>query len=177
MSDLIHVFLSLRSSFSSDLAMWDLLKSKINTFTIRYSRDKWRQLSREKISEINRLSLLKRRLAASWESVKPEILQLELFLRQLFEKQLEGSKLRGCIKWLEEGKAPSRFFLRLENECLAKAFVSSVCDSSGTEVFSLPEIIDAHTTFYTELFSCGNVDLNSQQNLSSYVTARLSDSD
>ena len=175
--DLIHVFLSLRSSFSSDLVMWDLLKSEIKTFAIRYSREKWRQLSREKISAINRLSLLKRRLAAGCESVKPEILQLELFLRQLFEKQLEGSKIRSRVKWLEEGETPSRFFLRLENERYAKAFVSSVYDSSGNEVFSLPEIINAHTAFYTDLFSCGNVDLNAQQNLFSYVTARLGDSD
>ena len=55
--------------------------------------------------------------------------------------------------------------------------MSSVYDSSGNEVFSLPEIINAHTAFYTDLFSCGNVDLNAQQNLFSYVTARLSDSD
>ena len=175
--DLIHVFLSLRSSFSSDLAMWGLLKSEIKTFAICYSREKWRQLSREKISAIIHLSLLKRRSAAGCESVKPEILQLELFLKQLFEKQLEGSKIRSRAKGLEEGETPSRFFLRLENERHAKAFVSSVYDSSGNEVFLLPEIIRAHIAFYKDLFSCGNVDLNAQQNLFSYVTAQLSDSD
>ena len=55
--------------------------------------------------------------------------------------------------------------------------MSSVYDSSGNEVFSLPEIIRAHIAFYTDLFSCRNVDLNAQQNLFSYVTAPLSDSD
>ena len=74
-------------------------------------------------------------------------------------------------------KLPLDIFLRLKNERHAKAFVSSIYDSSGTEVFSLPEIINAHTALYTELFSCGNVNLHSQQNLFSYVTARLSDSD
>lgn len=77
--DLIDVFLSLKSSFSSDSAMWELLKHEIKNFTIRYSREKWRQLSREKISVFNRLSLLKCRLAAGCESVKSEILQLEVF--------------------------------------------------------------------------------------------------
>ena len=95
--------------------MWGLLKSEIKTFAIRYSCEKWRQLSQEKISAMNRLSLLRRRLAAGCESVKPEILLLELFLKQLFEKQLEGSKIRSHAKWLEEGETPSRFFLRLEN--------------------------------------------------------------
>ena len=55
--------------------------------------------------------------------------------------------------------------------------MSSIYDSSGPEVFSLPEIINAHSAFYTELFSRGNINLDSQQNLFSYVTARLSDSD
>jgi len=174
--DLIDIFLSLRSSFSSDLVMWDLLKYEIKTFAIRYSRENWGQLSREKNSAINCLSLLKCRLAPGCESVKPEILQLELSLRQLLEKQLEGSKIRSRVKWLEEGEAPSRFFLRSENERHAKAFVLSIYDLSGTEVFSLPEIINAHAIFYTELFSCGNVNLNSQQNPFSYVTAPLSDS-
>lgn len=51
--------------------------------------------------------------------------------------------------------------------------MSSIYDSSGAEVFLLPEIINAHTAFYTELFSCGNVNLDCQQNLFSYVTARV----
>lgn len=120
---------------------------------------------------------LKRRLAAGCTFAKNEIIELETQLSQLLDQQLEGAKIRSRKKWLEEGETPSRYFLRLENERHAKAFVSSIYDSSGTEVFSLPEIINAHTAFYTELFSCGNVNLDSQQNLFSYVTARLSDSD
>ena len=63
-SDLIDHFLRFRSSFTSDLVMWDQLKCNIKNFTINYSRERWRQLSREKISAINHLSFLKRRLAA-----------------------------------------------------------------------------------------------------------------
>jgi len=70
--------------------MWHLLKHEIKAFTIHYSREKWRQLSQEKNSAINRLSFLKRRLAAGCESVKFEILQLEIFLRQLYEATLSG---------------------------------------------------------------------------------------
>ena len=67
--------------------------------------------------------------------------------------------------------------MRLENEHHTKAFVSSTYDLSGTEVSSLPEIMNAHTAFYTDLFSCGNIDSNSQQELFSHVSARLSDSE
>ena len=113
--------------------------------------------------------LLKRHLAAGCSFVKNEIIELESQLSQLLDRQLEGAKIRSRAKWLEEGETPSRYFLRLENERHTKAFVSSIYDSSGTEVFSFPEIINAHTAYYTELSSCGNVNLNSQQDLFSVM--------
>ena len=176
-SDLIEHFLRFRSSFTSDLVMWDQLKCNIKNFTINYSRERWRQLSREKISAINHLSFLKRRLAAGCVEVKPEIRDLEIFLKQLFDQQLEGSKIRSRAKWLEEGGIPSKFFLRLENDRHAKSFVSSVFNSSGTEVFSLPEMMAAHEAFYSDLFSREMLDLTSQRDLFSYVKSRLSESE
>lgn len=116
---------------------------------------------------INRLSLLKRRRAAGFD-VKSEILDPEVRLNQLFERQLEGSKIRSRAKWLEEEETPSKYFLRLEND------LSSVFNSyaSGTEVSSLPEIIDAHKVFYPNLFSSGSIDFEAQQELFSHVSAR-----
>ena len=171
--ELIEHFLNSRSSFPSDLILWDRLKEEIKLVCINYSKEKWRQLSHEKVNIINRLILLKRRLAAGFD-VKTEILDLEVRLNQLFERQLEGSKIRSRAKWLEEGETPSKYFLRLENDRHMKAFVTSVFNSSGTEVSSLPEIIDAHKVFYSNLFSRGSIDFEAQQELFSHVSARLS---
>ena len=175
--DIIEHFLRFRSSFPSDIIMWDLLKKEIKLFTINYSRERWRQLSWEKVTTINRLSFLKRRLAAGYLSVKNEICELETFLNQLFARQLEGSKIRSRARWLEEGETPSRFFFRLENEQHAKAFVSSVFNACGSEVFSFPEIMEAHTSFYSNLFSREDIDLKAQRDLFSQITARLSESE
>ena len=117
--------------------MWDNLKKEIKSFCINYSREKCRHFSREKILAINRLSFLKRQLASGNPAVKSEILSLESFLKQLFDRQLEGSKIRSWVQWLEEGETPSKFFLRLQNEKHAKSFVSSVFNSAGVEVSSL----------------------------------------
>jgi len=175
--DLIDHFLQVRSSFPSDIVMWDRLKMEIRFFAINYSREKWRQFSREKISMINRLSFLKRQLASGNPAVKSEILNLESVLKQFYDRQLDGSKIRSRAKWLEEGETPSRFFLRLENERHAKSFISSVFNSAGVEVSSLPEMMEAHTTFYTDLFSRGYIDLQSQQELFSHATSRLSEAE
>ena len=176
-SDLICQFLRFRSSFSLDLVMWDRLKHDIKCFAIKYSRERWKQLSRKKISTINQISFLKRCLASCCEDVKAEIRELESFLKHLFEQQLEGSKIRSPVKWLEEGETPSSFFLRLENERHAKTIVSSVFNPSGIEVSSLPEMIEAHEAFYSNLFSCQNIDLPLQRDLFTYVTSRLSESE
>ena len=176
-SDLIEHFRRFQSSFSSDLVLWDQLKLEIKMFTINYSRERWRHLSWEKIATTNRLSLLKHRLAAGCQSVKTEIRELETYLNQLFAHQLEGFKIRSRAKWLEEVEIPFGYFFRLENEQYVKAFVSSVFDASGSEVLSLPEIIDAHTAFYSSLFSRGNIYLDAERDLSSHISSRLSDSE
>ena len=113
--------------------MWDWLKSEIRFFSINYSWEKWRQFPREKILIINRLSLLKRQLASENPAVKSEILTLESILKQLYDRQLEGSKIRSRAKWLEEGETPH-----------AKSFISSVYNSAAVEVSSLPEMMEAH---------------------------------
>ena len=49
-----------------------------------------------------------------------------------------------------------------------------VFNSSGTEVSSLPEIIDAYKVFYSNLFSSRSIDFEAQQELFSHVSACLS---
>ena len=122
------------------------------------------------------LSFLKRRLAAGCDN-KTEVRQLETLLIQLFDQQLQGLKIRSRVKWIEEGETPSKYFSRLENEQHAKVFVSSVFDSSGVEVSSLPAMMEAHETFYSDLFSFENIDLPSQEDLFSHILARLSESE
>ena len=48
-------------------------------------------------------------------------------------------------------------------------------NSARVEVSSLPEMMEAHRDFYTDLFSRGNIDLESQQELFSRVTSCLSE--
>ena len=91
---------------------------------------------------------------------------MESVLKQLYDRQLEGSKIRSRAKWLEKGETRH-----------AKSFISSVYNSAGVEVSSLPEMMEAHTAFYTDLFSRGNIDLQSQQKLFCHVTSRLSEAE
>ena len=92
-------------------------------------------------------------------------------------EELVGSKIRIRVKWLDEGEIPSGYFFGLANQRNAKTLVSSVLTADEVEVFSLPEIIAAHESIYTNLFTEDEIDSKVQTDLLSFVTHCLSDED
>ena len=174
---LIDRFLLFKHVFSSSRSFWESLKNDIKLESIAFSKRKQRDLSDERVSLTNRLIALKHRLVSGDSSVKPEITDLESSLKVLMTEEYVGAKIRSRAKWLEEGEAPTRYFLKLASQKFEKSFVSSVLNSDGVEVSTLPEIIKAHEDFYSSLFAEEPVDLATQSHLLSFVSRRLSDQD
>ena len=77
----------------------------------------------------NRLILLRRCLVKGDMSVKEDIATLESYLKASLDNKLEGSKIRSCYRWLEEGKVTSRYY------------ISSNKHSDGVKVLKLSEMI------------------------------------
>ena len=173
--DLIDTFISFRHVFSSTKELWDALKDDVKRVTVDFSRRRSRERAREKVPLTNRLIALKNRLALGLRSDAQEILVLEASLRAIYDKELEGSKIRSRVKWLEEGELPSRYFFSLERQRHERTLVSSVFNSEGSEVSSLPEIIEVHEKYYDNLFANDEMDLAVQNELLSHVSARLPD--
>ena len=89
----------------------------------------------------------------------------------------DGIKIRSRAKWLEEGEAPSRYFFKLGRERFDRNFVSSIYDPNGTEVFDCAALMNAHESFYANLFSREEIDLTTQEELFSNLSLHLSDED
>ena len=174
---LIDRFLLFKHAFSSSDSFWESLKNDIKVESIAFSKQKRRDLSDERVSLTNRLIALKHRLVSGDSSVKLEIANLEGSLKVLMTEEYVGAKIRSRAKWLEEGEAPTRFFLKLASQRFEKSFVSSVLNSDGVEVSTLPEIMKVHEDFYSSLFAEESVDLETQNHLFSFVSSRLSDHD
>ena len=68
----------------------------------------------------------------------------------LFILELEGLKIRSRVRWLEEGEAPSRFFLNMGKQGREKSSDSSILNSDDV-VYSLEELFTVHEQFYTLL--------------------------
>ena len=174
---LIDRFLIFKHVFSSVSSFWESLKTDIKAESIAFSKQRRRDLSDRRVSVTNRLITLKHRLVSGDPSVQSEIADLEGSLKVLMTEEFEGAKIRSRAKWLEEGEAPTKFFLKLASEKYEKSFVSAVLNSDGAEVTALPEIMKAHEDFYSSLFAAESVDEATQNHLLLFVSRRLSDLD
>ena len=67
------------------------------------------------------------------------MIDLEDELKALTFKELDGSKVRSPVQWLEEGEKPTHF-LKLEHERFERNTVCSILDSDEVEVFTREEI-------------------------------------
>ena len=172
--DLVDQYTRFQHVFVSPKALWESLKSDIKLSSVNYSSEKRKELSRERVTITDRLNILKNQLVDGDMSVKSDIVDLEAAYNLLLIKELEGSKIRSRAKWLEDGEAPTSYFLKLERQKHEKNSVTSILDSNDVEVFSLPEITKAHEEFYANLFSPSPIDDNVQKHLLSHVTRRLS---
>lgn len=164
-TDLINQHLSFKHVFVSVKDFWESLKEAIRLRTIDFSKAQRRELSRDHARITSRLIAPKSKLVAGDLSVKSEILDLESSLNAIFRRKQDGIKIRSRAKWLEEGEVPSRYFFKLGRERFDRNLVSSIYDPNGTEVFDHAALMNAHESFYANLFSREEIDLITQEEL------------
>ena len=144
--------------FPSVKVWWDFFKNSIRSEIIFSAREKSRDLSHERVLLVNRIIKLKLQLISGNPSVSPEISELESKLKALTLEELDGSKIRSRVQWLEEGERPTRFFFKLERKRFERNIVSSILNSDDVEVFTREEIERAHVRFYSDLFTDEPID-------------------
>ena len=163
--------------FSSVKEWWDFLKSSLQAEIVAFSRERRKNLSRERVSITNQIINLKRRIVQGEVTLSNEVDALESRLRALITKQLEGVKIRSRARWFEEGERPTRFFFKLEGERKEKHAVSSIFNSDGVEVFTPDGIERAHVDFYSSLFSPEEIDYDRKRDLLDSVNKTLGQAD
>ena len=123
------------------------VKNSLKAEIVAFYKEKRIHASHSGVVLTNTLVPLKQRLASGDNSVKAEIASLELELKLLVSAELEGSKIRSRSRWFERGEKPTRFFFQLERERSSRSSVSSILNSDDVEVFTRPEIEQAHVFF------------------------------
>ena len=121
--------------FPSVKSWWDFFKTSIKSDIISFSKQKRRDLSRDRVRLVNEIIDLKLRLSAGDTSVTGHLFDLESQLKALTLRDLEGSKVRSRVLWFEGGEKPTRYFFKLEREHVDRNTVTSILNSDGVEVF------------------------------------------
>lgn len=88
---LIDSFLPFEHAFASSSTFWESLKWDIKSASIAFSRQKQRDLSRQRVSITNRLVVLKNRLVPGDLSVRLQIFYLEGSLKTLMTEENENA--------------------------------------------------------------------------------------
>lgn len=94
-------------------------------------------------------------------SFLPEIEQIKEEINILLKTQLEGSKIRSRIKFLDNVEKPTSYFLRKEKRNGKKKFISKLTDPNDNTIYNDKDnITRICRTFYSNLFSFEDVDQN-----------------
>ena len=172
--NLIQSHVSYFASFPSPQDWWEFLKASIKEESISFSRQKRRQLCRDRVFLTNKLISLRQRLVNGDNFVVDSIQDIECRLKAIYTKEIEGILVRSRAEWLEEGERPTRYFFQLHSSNAQRSKISSIYNSSGVEVSSQDEIEQAHVDFYSSLFSEEPVDMVFQNDLLSSLSRQLS---
>ena len=134
-------------SFESVKSWWDFFKQLLKCEIVAYTKNKRKQLSRDRVRLTNRLIVLKQSLVLGDTRAPAAIASLESQLQALVTQDLEGRKTRSRAQWIEEGEKTTRYFFKLERERYEKNRVTSIYDENSAEVFTRQEIEAAHVSF------------------------------
>ena len=161
-------------SFADVSIWWDFCKNSLKAEIVAFSKEERIRASHSGVVLTNRLIPLKQRLASGDNSVKAEFASLELELKLLVSAELEGSKIRSRSHWFERGEKPTHFFFQLERGRSSRSTVSLILNSDDVEVFTRPEIEQAHVSFYSPLFSEDFIDEPCKERCLSGIQSTLS---
>ena len=112
--------------FPSVKSWWDFFKRSIRLQITYFSKNKSRELSHERVLLVNRIIDPKLKLTSGDLSVSSVISELQSELKALTLKELDGSKVRSRVQWLEEGERPTRYFFKLERERFERNTLTSI---------------------------------------------------
>jgi hypothetical protein len=109
--------------------------------------------------------------SVEWVSQKNKIKEE---IKHLILYKMEGYRLRGKVKWMEDGEGPSRFFHQLIKARQTQSAMVKVRCRDGSTVSNPDSMLREVRMFYQNLYSKGKISEESQEEILEYVGCTLS---
>jgi len=131
---------------------WELLKYKIRSFSISYSKERKRKNKNiEELLEAKVANLEKE--IAEKPTKKVEYNDTVFELRNIQKEQTDGAIVRSRVRWFEEGETSSAYFFNLEKRNYVRKHIKSLKNPDGSIIHDPPKILEMQRTFYKNLYS------------------------
>ena len=162
-----------KTSFSSLQRWWDRGKELLKGLAINFCTQKSQVVksSRRIFNDLS--SHLKCKIDQGVVSLMPIFDNVQNKLKQLDLIAAEGAKVRSRVRWAEEGESSSKFFLRLERKRGSADWISAMQKADGSLSTDISGICDSWVSFYSNLFTASQVDLDVQGDLLNNLSLRL----
>ncbi len=139
--------------------LWEAIKLKIRTETIRYSAQK----KRSKNNIMQALEKRLERLQAKFQSNPTDednndINLIKHDINNLLQEQVMGCLVRSKVTWQEYAEKPSKFFLSLEKRNYNNKTIKSIKHSNGTIITDKENILRELHRFYCKLYTSSHTD-------------------
>ena len=134
--------------------LWDLVKYRIRSFTIKYSKEKAKE-RRARLAEAEK-KVKRCELICDNDPSPNNVNDLEAAKHEydlLHDYIVRGCIVRSRINWYENGEKNSKYFLNLEKTRRGKTAVRRLYDSAGKITVNPKFIINELRDYYQELYS------------------------
>ena len=138
--------------------IWDIFKTRIKEYSIRYGIIQ----SRSKRSRLQELDNI---FKSNTSNITPAM-QQEYDL--LYSDKVHGAQIRSRAKWVEEGEKNTKFFLGLEKRHQTNNSIYQLLDDTGDLKDDNDGIMTTCRSFYKSLY---NNDANNQHNIMNYLSS------
>ena len=136
--------------------LWELIKMELRSKTIKYSKQKRREIKDIEITLQTRLqdldkkicnsNILDKEILDSYEAAKEE-------LKRIHELRGHEATFRSKMKWIEQGEKPTKYFFNLEKSLYEKKLIREL-KLENDEITSNPTLINKEIeSFYANTYT------------------------
>ena len=162
---------------SDILVWWDNLKYKIKKYSQVFSMRKAREKSREHFYLQNKFQRLSKDYA---EGKKIDITIFENLKAELKEHEnriCKGAILRSKANWAVDADCNSKYFLNLEKHRQENNSIKELLCNDDKIVTDTDSILDEQYKFYSNLYSCVEIDQNKMHELLDFNDKKVDEDD
>ena len=156
---------------------WEVMKNRIKSISIRYSKKRKERIMKEENGLRERLRVELGRAEDEEGYSAENYIEVKMELERYEREKCRGAILRAKAKYVLEGEKCTGYFLGLEKRKQCRTYIHEIKKREGVVTEDYVEILERVQEFYEELYTRGGVDEGKIEEVLDSVVCGLSEAD